>query len=70
MQSNFPDYPMVRLSQTPPIEIALVPSGDPLGGAGEVGTPPLAPALANAIFAASGRRIRELPLQRAGFRLV
>ena len=69
VQSNFPDYPMLRMAQVPRIEVHLVPSGAPIGGAGEVGTPPAAPALANAIFAATGRRVRELPLVKQGFQV-
>jgi isoquinoline 1-oxidoreductase subunit beta len=65
-QGNFPDYDMVRLKNMPKIEVHLAPSGRPIGGIGEVGTPPLAPALANAIFNATGKRIRELPLSKAG----
>ena len=65
-QGNFPDYEMIRMANTPEIEVVLAPSGRPLGGLGEVGTPPLAPALANAIFNATGKRIRELPLSKAG----
>ncbi len=63
VQSNFPDYEMVRLAQCPQIEVHLITSDAPLGGAGEPGVPPLAPAIANAIFAASGTRIRELPVK-------
>ncbi|MGE0487216.1 MAG: molybdopterin cofactor-binding domain-containing protein [Gammaproteobacteria bacterium] len=63
-QGNFPDYRMVGLSQTPRIEVHIVESGlEHLGGVGEPGTPPLAPAIANAVFAASGKRLRELPLR-------
>ena len=60
-QSNFHDYPMVRIDEAPDIETVIVNSGAPVGGGGEPGTPPLAPALANAIFAASGIRLRQLP---------
>jgi len=63
VQANFPDYEMVRMAQCPEIEIHIVESDAPLGGAGEPGTPPVAPALANAIFAASGIRIRDLPVR-------
>ena len=63
-QSNFHDYQMVRLAQTPEIEVHLAPSGRELGGIGEPALPPLAPALANAIFSASGKRIRKLPLTK------
>jgi len=61
-QTNFPSYPMVRLADAPRIESHLVASSHPPGGVGEIGTPPLAPALANALFVLTGRRLRELPL--------
>ncbi len=65
VQSNFHDYKMLRMGEVPNIEVALINSGDvPIGGAGEPGLPPAAPALANAIFAASGRRLRELPIAK------
>jgi isoquinoline 1-oxidoreductase subunit beta len=63
-QSNFDDYAMIRMAQAPRIEVSLLENAPRMGGAGEVGTPPAAPALANAIFAATGRRIRRLPLGR------
>ena len=63
-QSNFHDYPMLRIDEMPEIETVIVESGGPLGGAGEPGTPPLAPALANAIHDAIGIRIRELPISK------
>jgi isoquinoline 1-oxidoreductase beta subunit len=63
-QGNFPQYDMVRLANTPEIEVHIVNSGtENLGGVGEPGTPPLAPALCNAIFAATGKRIRSLPIR-------
>ena len=68
INSNFPDYEMIRLANCPDIEVHLAPSGRRMGGIGEPGTPPVAPALANAIFAATGERIRELPISKAGFR--
>jgi isoquinoline 1-oxidoreductase subunit beta len=64
VQSNFNDYKMVRIDETPRIETHIVNSGAPFGGAGEPGTPAIAPALANAIYAATGTRIRELPLSK------
>ena len=61
-QSNFPSYPVARLADTPRIETHLVDNAETPGGVGEIGTPPLAPALANALFALTGKRQRELPL--------
>lgn len=61
-QTNFPNHPLLTLAQTPRIETHLVLSARDPGGVGEPGTPPLAPALANALFALTGRRVRELPL--------
>ncbi|GLQ06689.1 xanthine dehydrogenase family protein molybdopterin-binding subunit [Sneathiella chinensis] len=66
-QSNFPDYDMVRLANCPEIEVHIAASGRPLGGIGEPGTPPIAPAVANALFAATGERVRSLPLTKHGF---
>nr|WP_298929852.1 molybdopterin cofactor-binding domain-containing protein [uncultured Erythrobacter sp.] len=64
-QSNFHDYKMLRMNEVPNIEVALINSGDvPVGGAGEPGLPPAAPALTNAIFAATGERLRELPIAK------
>jgi isoquinoline 1-oxidoreductase beta subunit len=61
-QSNFHDYRMLRMNETPAIEVYIVPSNERMGGAGEPGVPPVAPALANAVFAATGKRIRRLPI--------
>ena len=61
-QTNFPSYPVVRLADSPLVETHLVASTRAPGGVGEIGTPPLAPALANALFALTGKRLRELPL--------
>jgi isoquinoline 1-oxidoreductase beta subunit len=63
-QQNFPDYPMVRLATCPAIDVHIQESDAPLGGGGEPGTPPVAPAITNAIFAATGIRIRELPVAK------
>jgi isoquinoline 1-oxidoreductase beta subunit len=60
--ANFGDYELLRMSETPEIEVHLVTSGDPLGGVGEPGVPPVAPAVANAVFAATGARLRTLPM--------
>ena len=60
-QGNFNDYGVLRLSEMPRVEVHIVPSTDKMGGAGEPGTPPIAPAVANAVFAASGKRLRRLP---------
>ena len=63
-QGNFHDYPVLRMDEMPVIDTVIVNGGGPFGGGGEPGTPPLAPALANAIFNATGIRIRELPLAK------
>ncbi|SAK69527.1 aldehyde oxidase [Caballeronia arationis] len=63
-QSNFTDYRMLRLSQTPPIEVHIVKSTEAPGGIGEPGTAALAPALTNAIYAATGKRLKQLPVGR------
>jgi isoquinoline 1-oxidoreductase beta subunit len=63
VQGNFDTYRMVRLAEAPKIDVHLLPSGGKVwGGAGEAATPPIAGAVANAIFAATGRRIRTLPI--------
>jgi isoquinoline 1-oxidoreductase beta subunit len=66
VQSNFHDYQVLRMNMAPKaIHVHMIP-GDydaPLGGAGEPGVPPIAPALCNAIFAATGKRIRRLPIK-------
>ncbi len=62
VQSNFHDYKAVRMNEAPEIETHVINSGHAIGGAGEPGTPGIGPALANAIYAATGTRIRRLPL--------
>ena len=62
-QSNFNNYPSIRINQAPIVEVYLVPSQETPGGLGEVGVPLVAPALVNAIAAATGKRIRELPIK-------
>ncbi len=64
VEQNFPDYEMVRQADAPAIMVKLVPSGRPTGGAGEPGTPPIAAAVANAVFSLTGKRIRSLPLRK------
>jgi len=62
-QSNFHDYPLLRFSEMPKVEVHIVASSEKPGGIGEVGVPPIAPAVANAVFAATGKRLRRLPLR-------
>jgi isoquinoline 1-oxidoreductase subunit beta len=64
-QQNFWDYEPLRLHQCPPITVRVLESGGHIRGIGEPGTPPAAPALANAIFALTGKRHRRLPLKHA-----
>ena len=64
-QSNFHNYKVLRLDEMPVVEVHIVPSREKPGGAGEPGTPPIAPAVANAVFAATGKRIRQLPMRLA-----
>ncbi len=61
-QRNFHDYPMLRINEAPEIEVHIVPSTENPTGVGEPGVPPVAPAVANAIFAATGKRVRKLPI--------
>jgi isoquinoline 1-oxidoreductase beta subunit len=61
-QSNFHDYPLVRMPAMPAVEVHIIESSEPPGGVGEPGVPPIAPAVANALFAATGARVRSLPL--------
>ncbi len=63
-QSNFHDYPMFRINETPVVEVHILDSGEAPGGLGEPGVPTVAPAVCNAIYAATGRRIRILPINR------
>jgi isoquinoline 1-oxidoreductase beta subunit len=69
VQANWHDYEVLRMPQMPPIEVHLVDSGvEALGGTGEVGPVTLIPALGNALFAATGQRLRSLPFNRHGYR--
>ena len=63
-QTNFTDYPMLMMSEMPLVESHIMPSTAAPGGIGEPGTGPIAPALANAIYAATGNRVRSLPLSK------
>ena len=62
VQGNFDTYPVLRISEMPVVEVHIVPSTEAPGGVGEPGTPPIAPAVVNAIFALTGQRIRSLPI--------
>jgi len=62
-QSNFPDYRILKLAESPHIETNVINSGAPLGGVGEPGTPPIAPAVANAVSTLTGKRVRQLPIR-------
>ncbi|WP_071872998.1 xanthine dehydrogenase family protein molybdopterin-binding subunit [Atopomonas hussainii] len=64
-QSNFHDYPVLRMPQTPEIDVHIIDSNEPPTGVGEPGTPPIAAAVANALFALTGQRLRSLPLKLA-----
>ncbi|MEK6596996.1 MAG: molybdopterin cofactor-binding domain-containing protein, partial [Gemmatimonadota bacterium] len=63
VESNFHDYPLLRIDEMPVVEVVLVPSGDSPGGVGEPALPPIAPAVANAVFAATGYRSQRLPIR-------
>jgi isoquinoline 1-oxidoreductase beta subunit len=69
VQSTFDDYPLLRNRDAPEIEVHIVPSRERPTGFGEIALPPIAPAVANAIFAAIGRRIRRLPFSASGLRV-
>ncbi|TDQ17012.1 isoquinoline 1-oxidoreductase beta subunit [Algoriphagus boseongensis] len=68
-QSNFHDYPVTRMNEAPKIETHIINSGNPPGGAGEPSTPVIAPAVTNAIFNATGIRIRQLPIAKTDLRV-
>jgi isoquinoline 1-oxidoreductase beta subunit len=63
-QRTFADYPLVAMDEAPPVNVHIVDGGEPIGGVGEPPIPPLAPALSNAVFAATGKRLRRMPFGR------
>jgi len=68
VQSNFHDYPILRMNEVPEVEVHIMPSTEEPGGVGEASTPAIAPAVVNAIFAATGKRIRRLPIRAEDLR--
>ena len=67
-QTNFDSYEMLRMNEAPVIEVHIVPSSEPPGGMGECGTSAVVPAVANAIFAATGKRLRKMPVDTAALK--
>jgi CO/xanthine dehydrogenase Mo-binding subunit len=67
-QSNFHDFQLPRHNEVPPVQVELIQSGGKLGGIGEVGVPLVAPAVANAVFSLTGKRIRSTPLEDGGIK--
>jgi CO/xanthine dehydrogenase Mo-binding subunit len=65
-QKNFHDAPILRIDEMPDIEVIIIDSDSSPGGVGEAGTPPIAPAVANAVFKLTGKRLRSLPLRLTG----
>jgi len=63
-QSNFDDFDAMRINQCPAFEVAILENYHKMGGAGEIGTPPAAAALANAVSALTGKRVRSLPISK------
>ena len=67
-QSNFHNYKLIRMKHMPVVEVYIMPSEEKPGGVGEPGVPPVAPAVANAVFAVTGKRIRRLPIRAEDLR--
>jgi isoquinoline 1-oxidoreductase beta subunit len=67
-QSNFHDYPLLRMDEMPIVEVYIIPSDEQPTGIGEMGVPPIAPAVANAVFAATGKRVRHIPIRSTDLR--
>ena len=67
IQNNYDNYKMIKLKDTPRIDFHLINNNEISGGVGEVGTPLVGPALANAVFAATGKRVRRLPIRKEDF---
>ena len=67
-QNNFHDYKMLRIDEMPQVETSILSSTDSMGGVGEISVPPIAPAVANAIFTVTGKRVRQLPIQSEDLR--
>jgi isoquinoline 1-oxidoreductase beta subunit len=63
-QSNFHQYDVLRIDEMPVVEVHILPTNNPSGGIGEASTPGIAPAVTNAIFAATGKRVRRLPIRK------
>jgi isoquinoline 1-oxidoreductase beta subunit len=63
VQGNFHDYKMVRMNEMPVVEVHIIDSTEKMGGVGEPGVPPVAPAVMNALFTLTGKRVRSLPLR-------
>jgi len=63
-QSNFHDYPLLRMTEAPRVQVSVMVTDNKPGGIGEVGLPPVAPAMANAVFSLTGKRLRELPFDQ------
>jgi isoquinoline 1-oxidoreductase beta subunit len=68
-QANFDTYPMLHMAQMPKISVSIIEGAEQPGGIGEAGTPAIAPAVANAVFAATGKRLRSLPIVKQGFNI-